>query len=68
MLILRVMAGKAWHNDTSGRTGSTVKFCPGNVDLSGSQWLDSDGTRLHVQSSPDVNLSDRHGKVSISEV
>ncbi|KAF8556745.1 hypothetical protein OG21DRAFT_1506141 [Imleria badia] len=68
MLILRVLAKTALGNNASSRPGSTVKFTPRSVDMSGPQCLESNGARLHVQSLSDVNLSDTSGKVRVSEV
>ena len=66
MLILRVMAGEAWGDDT---LGSTIRFSPGSEDMSGSQWFDS-RARVHLQTLSNVHppASDRCCKVRISEV
>ncbi|KAI9566095.1 hypothetical protein HD554DRAFT_2040516 [Boletus coccyginus] len=52
MLILRVLAGRAWDSDTSRRPGSTLKFSPD--DASGSQWSDPGSTRADLQTLPNV--------------
>ncbi|KAF8554521.1 hypothetical protein OG21DRAFT_1578175 [Imleria badia] len=46
ILILRVLARRAWDNDTSMRPGSTINF--GSEGTSGSQWFDS--TRVQTLS------------------
>ena len=64
MLILRVMAGEAWGDDT---LDSTIKFNPANEDTSGSQWFDN-RARDHLQTLLNVYLPDRRSTVRISEV
>jgi len=68
MLILRVLAGRAWDNDeTSGRPGSPLGFR--REAASRSQWYDNGGARLNLQTVSHVYLPDGDSKpVFISQV
>ncbi|KAG6374053.1 hypothetical protein JVT61DRAFT_4693 [Boletus reticuloceps] len=65
MLILRVMLGKSWDNDTFSRPGSTIEFSP--EDTSGSQYFESSRVRVRLQTPSNVYLPGGHGKVRFSE-
>lgn len=61
MLILRVIGGRAWDKDTFKQPGSTLKFSPGAT--TGSQVLDSNGVRVHLQTLSKVYHPDGDGRV-----
>ena len=71
MLILRVMIGNAWDNDSFNRSQaerSTIKFSPEDTSGSESQWSDSNGAVFHLQTLSDVYYSEGRGEVRTSEV
>ncbi|KAF8556744.1 hypothetical protein OG21DRAFT_551315 [Imleria badia] len=64
MLILRVMIGSAWDNDTFGRPGgSTIKFSPGGISGSGSLLSDGCNVGVELKTLSDMYPPGGHGGV-----
>ncbi|KAF8443959.1 hypothetical protein L210DRAFT_380841 [Boletus edulis BED1] len=65
MSILRVSAGRAWDTGTT-RCVSTLQFSPGST--LGSQPINSNEEKGHLEKLSKVYLSDGHGKLAVSPV
>jgi len=68
MLILRVISGAAWDNETFTQPGSTIKFNNDSRDISASQLLNSIRTRDHVLTFSNVAVPDGRDKVRFLDV
>jgi hypothetical protein len=61
MLILRVIKGRAWNEDTGEPRGTSIKLSPDSAGPS--RFFDESATSVHLQVLSRVYLADSENKV-----